>query len=110
IYAQIFARLKFKLDFGSLDILKNNIVICRPGPRKAKKPLEAIIHIVLGMAIAAGIAIESTDTWLPTVLEGMSCLKGITMSLVALPTVTTKLIDQVEVIIQPGIRNFSIAT
>ena len=42
-------------------------------------------------------------------LEGISCFKGIAMRLMALPGVSTKLVDQVKVVIQVRTGDFSVA-
>ncbi len=53
VYTQVRGRLKLKLDFGRLDVFENNVIVRRPGPRKTKEPLKAIVYTIIGMPIAA---------------------------------------------------------
>src|SRR5688500_10278300 len=97
VNTQILDRLELKFDFGRLDIFKNNVVIRRPGPREAEEPLEAIVHIVVGVAVASGVAVKGADTWFPAMLEGITHLRGISMGVMVLPSMAAELIDQVEI-------------
>src|SRR5690242_6230288 len=109
IYPQVLGRLEFQLDLRGLDVLEHNVVIRRPGTRETEEALEAVIDVVIGVPVAGCVTIKSAETRLPAMGEGVSRFKRITMGFVTLPGILSKLIDQIEVVIQVGIGNFSVA-
>jgi hypothetical protein len=109
IDTQVFAWLKLQLYFGRLDILENDVVVGRPGPSKTKEAFKAVVHVVIGIAVPRSVAIEGADTRFPAVFEGIARLKRIAMGFVSIRTISSNLIDQVEVVVQTGATYLPIA-